>query len=233
MHCLVIDDEYLPRGGTTVTLERIDPGIKVTEASCLDEAYQALERTPEIELVVLDLNLGASKGIETLKSLNKWCGDRNLSPRIVVLSGAGDDNPALVLDVLDTHGTGFILKNTSKPIFENALRLTLAGGIFIPKEILREIKLPLPAPSILPPDQQTTDLRALTPREREISKLLIKGWSYKKIANALVGIDGARMAEATVRRHVGNIAAKFNVGNGVRPRSGVMARLASLGVENL
>jgi len=232
MHCLVVDDEYLPRGGTTVTLERIQPGIKVTEASCLDEAFQAFDQSPDIELVVLDLNLGTSRGIDTLKSMTHWCDERNLCPRIVVLSGAGDNNPALVLDVLETHGTGFILKNTPKKIFEHALRLTLDGGIFIPREILRQIKMP-PPPNQPAPGPLAADLSALTPRERDIAKLLIKGWSYKRIANQLVGLDGKQLAEATVRRHVGNIASKFNVGNGVRPRSGVMARLAIFGTEFL
>ena len=56
-----------------------------------------------------------------------------------MLSGASDDNPHLVTDVLVNHGTGFILKGTKVKVFEHALAMTVDGGVFIPEEILRAI----------------------------------------------------------------------------------------------
>ena len=63
----------------------------------------------------------------------------HIEPRTVVLSGASDDNPNLVTDVLANHGTGFILKGTKAKVFEHALAMTVDGGVFIPEEILRAI----------------------------------------------------------------------------------------------
>jgi two-component system, NarL family, response regulator FusR len=222
MHCLVVDDDYLPRGGTIKTLQSLRPDAVVSEAESLAQAFDVLSRSPKVELVVLDLNLAESNGVQTLKTLREWCDKKELSPRIVVLSGAGEDNPALVIEILDNYGTGFIpKKGTPEQIFRSALALTLAGGIFIPVEILRQLRLtPETAPAV-----------KFTPREREVAALLVRGWTYKRIANELSKRQHSTISEHTVRSHVGNMAWKLGIDDSLPAKAGVMAQLATLKIE--
>ena len=144
MRFLVVDDDWLARGGVVKAIESIQPDAAVIEAASLHDAYVSLQENPATDLVILDLNLAESRGIDTLVEFRSWCEAHQIEPRTVVLSGASDGNPNLVADVLANHGTGFILKGTKAKVFEHALALTVDGGVFVPEEILRVIT---PAPA--------------------------------------------------------------------------------------
>ena len=151
----------------------------------------------------------------------------HIEPRTVVLSGASDDNPSLVADVLANHGTGFILKGTKAKVFEHALAMTVEGGVFVPEEILRAIA-PKPAQQRGDTTGESAPLN-LTRRETEIAALLIQGMTYKKIAQSLEKRHGHPITESTVRTHVGNIAWKLGVTTNAK--AGVMAEIAKRGLK--
>jgi len=111
------------------------------------------------------------------------------------------------------------LKATSKAIFKHAIALTLAGGVYIPEAILKQMGGPS-----RPQDRQSQTEIALTPREVEVATLLVQGFTYKKIARELERHDGKPVSDHTVRVHVGNIAWKLGVTENAK--SGVMAELA-------
>lgn len=228
MRFLVVEDDWLTRGGVVKAIESIQPDAAVAEASSLDDAYVFLQENPSTDLVILDLNLRESRGIDTLVEFRDWCESRHIEPRTVVLSGAGDDNPHLVADVLANHATGFILKGTKAKVFEHALAMTVEGGVFVPEEILRII-----APT--PPERRTADSIAeptqpnFTPKEIEVAALLIQGMTYKTIARELEKRHKQRISENTVRTHVGNIAWKLGVTTNAK--AGVMAEIAKRGLK--
>jgi two-component system, NarL family, nitrate/nitrite response regulator NarL len=228
MRFLVVDDDWLTRGGVVKAIESIEPDAAVAEASSLHDAYTALQENPATDLVILDLNLKESRGIDTLVEFRHWCESQHIEPRTVVLSGASDDNPNLVADVLANHGTGFILKGTGAKVFEHALAMTVEGGVFVPEEILRAI-------ARRPGMQRASgsgDGRAtpnFTPKETEIAALLIQGMTYKKIAQVLEKRHAQRISENTVRTHVGNMAWKLGVTTNAK--AGVMAEIAKRGLK--
>jgi DNA-binding NarL/FixJ family response regulator len=228
MRFLVVDDDWLTRGGVVKAIESIQPNAAVAEASSLHDAYLALQENPGTDLVILDLNLRESRGIDTLVEFRGWCESHQIEPRTVVLSGASDGDPNLVTDVLANHGTGFILKGTKAKVFEHALAMTVDGGVFIPEEILRALAPKRPAHRVT--DSQTTPSQPnFTPRETEIAALLIQGMTYKKIAQTLEKRHGQRIAENTVRTHVGNMAWKLGVT--MNAKAGVMAEIAKRGLR--
>jgi DNA-binding NarL/FixJ family response regulator len=225
---LVVDDDWLTRGGVVKAIESIEPEAAVAEASSLDDAYLSLQANPGTDLVILDLNLGESQGVDTLVEFRAWCENQHIEPRTVVLSGAGDGDANLVADVLANHATGFILKGTKAKLFEHALAMTVEGGVFVPEEILRVI-----APR--PPEHRTPGSTAepaqpnFTPKETEVAALLIQGMTYKKIAQELEKRHKQRISENTVRTHVGNMAWKLGVTTNAK--AGVMAEIAKRGLK--
>jgi DNA-binding NarL/FixJ family response regulator len=228
MKFLVVDDDWLTRGGVVKAIESIQPDAAVAEASSLHDAYLSLQDNPGTDLVILDLNLRESRGIDTLVAFRRWCESQQIEPRTVVLSGAGDDNPNLVTDVLTNHGTGFILKGTTAKVFEHALAMTVDGGVFIPEEILRAIA-PKPNEHRVCDPQAAPAQPHFTPRETEVAALLIQGMTYKKIAQTIERRHKQPISENTVRTHVGNMAWKLGVT--MNAKAGVMAEIAKRGLK--
>ena len=223
MQCLIVDDHPLTRDGTAFALRADNATIEVFEAESLAQARRILGEQPRIGLVLLDLDLGDSQGVETLEALKTCADERAVDARIVVLSGHSD--LGLVLDVINRCATGFILKATSKQIFQKAISLTLAGGIYIPAEVLGQLAL----------QERSADRGVgaprpllLTPRETEVAAFLIRGFTYKRIARELEKFDGQQISEHTVRSHLGRIAWKLGVTENAK--AGVMAEIARRGL---
>ena len=172
MRCLIVDDHPLTRDGTVTALREAAPLIETCEADSLAQAIAVLGEQPDVDLVLLDLELGDSHGVDTLRSLKAWCERRGVEPRFVVLSGHGE--PELVREVVENYATGFILKATSRKIFTQAIALTIAGGVFIPDVVLRHFDAGA-APR--PPAAATPRPVQLTPRETEVAALLVHGYT--------------------------------------------------------
>lgn len=223
MRCLIVDDHPLTRDGTATALREAEPDVEVAEAGSLAQALGMLADEPAFDLVLLDLELGDSRGVDTLKSLKAWCERREIDTRFVVLSGHGE--PELVREVVENYATGFILKATSRRIFTQAIALTIAGGVYIPDVVLRHldagIAARVPAGTAPRPVQ-------LTPRETEVAALLVHGYTYKRIAKEIGHRDGKPISDHTIRAHVGNIAWKLGVTENAK--SGVMAEIARRGL---
>jgi DNA-binding NarL/FixJ family response regulator len=218
MRCLVVDDHSLTRDGTAVALRMVDPGTQIFEARSLEEARRRLSEEAEVDLVLLDLDLEDSQGIATLTSLKTWADDHEVNARCVVLSGHCE--PDLVRQVVDQLGTGFILKATSTEIFKQAVLLTLAGGVYIPDVVLRD----LGASSVVNESARGSGRPALTAREQQVAYWLVRGFTYKRIAKELEKSDGKPISDQTVRVHVGNIAWKLGVTENAK--AGVMAEIS-------
>ena len=220
MKFLIVDDHPMMREGAALALCELHPGSEVLEADTLPQALTHLASLPPVDLLVLDLDLAESKGIETLTSLKAGCEKLGVETRIVVLSGRCE--PDLVLQVIDHVGTGFILKATPKAVFQSAIQLTLAGGVYIPPAVLRQMVDHPTVPD--EPPAATCEELPLSPREMDVVSLLVQGYTYKQIAKALERRDGKPLSDHTVRAHVGNIAWKLGVTENAK--SGVMAEIA-------
>ncbi|MDT3680166.1 MAG: response regulator transcription factor [Burkholderiaceae bacterium] len=222
MRCLVVDDHPLTRAGTALALRSVDATVEVLEAESLEQALHVLATTPAIDLVLLDLELGDSHGVDTLRVLKEHVEGVDPCPRIVVLSGHCELE--LVREVINLYATGFIQKATSNVIFQHAISITLAGGVYIPEMVLRQMNAPAAARA---PNAETLNA-PLTPRENEIAALLVRGLTYKRIARELERRDGRAISDHTVRAHVGNIAWKLGVTENAK--AGVMAEIARRGL---
>ena len=203
MKILLSDDHGLIREAVRSVLQELVPDASVLEASDGRGTVERIEQNPDIDLVLLDLNLPDRDGLALLGELRT----RHPAMSVVVLS-AFQDQPT-IRQVLRLGALGFIPKNTDRDVMINALRLVLAGGIYIPREALDQ-----PAAGAASNGKAQADLRrrlppglALTGRQIEVLTLVMEGKSNKAISRQL------DVAEHTVKNHVTAIFRALNVTN--------------------
>ncbi len=158
----------------------------ISEASSVASACSAIEQHhQDINLVLLDHGLPDGKGIDLLEKTQ--CHHPHL--KMVILSGHED--PHLMEESLRLGAVGFIPKRTEISVLLSAIQLVLAGGIYIPIDLLPF----LPREGIRK-FEVTMEKGPLTQRQIEVLGLIRIGLSNKEIARQL------NISEATVKAHV-------------------------------
>ena len=130
MKALVVDDHALVRDALARVLTGLVPDATVLEAGEPETAFQMIERTPDLELVLLDLSLPGMHGMTVLQSL------RAKHPAIPVVVVSATPDRESVEEVLEAGAMGFIPKSSSNEVMKNALGLVLAGGVYVPPELI-------------------------------------------------------------------------------------------------
>jgi len=205
MHILVVDDHPLVREGLKHLLAGLDNETRVTEASGAESALQALASQADLDLVLLDLNLQGRDGLSLLADFG-----RN-APDLPVVMLSGEQDPALMRAALDAGAAGFIPKSSLSQVILPALQLVLAGGIYVPPEMLvsqRAAAAPNPAEP------------GLTQRQQQVLQRIAQGSSNKEIAAEL------QLSEPTVKGHVVAVFRALNV----RTRTQAIAAATRLGL---
>ena len=105
---LIADDHALVREGLRYALRDLTPEVRFQEASDAMQVRALIERSPDVDLLLLDLVMPGSNGFELLTEL---CQRRPELP-VVVLSGSED--PVHMRKALDLGAAGFIPKTSSK-----------------------------------------------------------------------------------------------------------------------
>src|SRR5882672_4327227 len=146
---LVVDDHALIREALRGVLKEVKGDAIVLEASTCSQAMQVIAEHPNLDLILLDLNLPDRDGFSVLTEL----GERYPAISVVVLSAQQDRGS--VVRALDLGALGFIPKSGQREVMLSALQLVFSGGIYIPPEILsrEEPALSKPAQTRLAPDK--------------------------------------------------------------------------------
>lgn len=191
MRILLIDDHPLFARGLTFFLAELEPDIECVVASTVDSA---LTQPGPFTLVLLDLKLPGVAGFNGLAQVGATFEDAS----IVVLSG--EDQHHVIRACIDAGAAGFVPKSSTPQVLLAALRLILAGGCYLPPQILES---PAPQPSPWPAREQRTDTQGhwhaqigLTQRQLDVLRQAIKGKSNKLIARDL------DVSEGTVKAHL-------------------------------
>ena len=177
MKVLVVDDHPLIREALRNVLAELDANCELLESADSAGALRIAAARPDIDLVLLDLNLPDADGFTTLEELRR----RRPATAVVMLSAQNDHQ--LVTRSIALGAAGYIPKSTSHEIMVSALRLVCSGGMYLPPEVLAGA-----GPRLAEPQ--------LTARERQVLALMLEGKSNKRISSRL------GMAEATVKNHV-------------------------------
>jgi DNA-binding NarL/FixJ family response regulator len=214
MKILVVDDHVLIREALRGVLRELKGDAKIVEAANSRFAMQRIEENPDLELVLLDLNLPDRNGFDVLADLRQ----RYPSVSVVVLSASDErDNVAKALDL---GALGFIPKSAPREVMLSAFNLIFAGGIYVPPEILARPQPPRPAPAV---STASAAKLGLTERQMDVLALMMQGKSNKAICRAL------DLAEPTVKNHVTAILKALNASN--RTEAVIAAGALGLGVS--
>jgi DNA-binding NarL/FixJ family response regulator len=220
LHILIADDHALVREGLVHTLGALAPEARFLEAENADEVRSQTAAGHVLDLVLLDLFMPGAGEFSLLSELCR--SDPDLP--VVVLSGSTD--PAHMRKALDLGASGFIPKSSTGDVMLSALRLVLAGGIYVPPDMLKppggqSAPVTPQAPGTArAPATAAAAAAGLTERQLDVLACLVDGKSNKQIARDLV------VSENTVKIHVAAILRALGVNN--RTQAAVAARKLGL-----
>jgi len=199
MKILLADDHDLFRAGLGMVLGELEADTQLLQAASLTDAIVCAQAEPDLDLALLDLNMPAMNGTAGLQQF------RTQFPQVPVVIVSGSDELADVQAVLNQGASGFIHKSTAPSVMLSALRLVLAGGIYVPPHAMRQDTAPAPTASA-PMATKGWESR-LTARQMEVLRLLALGKPNKVIAREL------DLSEGTVKIHLSAIFRVLDVNN--------------------
>ena len=173
-----------------------DTGFKIVGAfsDCTLVSTQMEALHPE--LVIMDIDMPGMSGIEGVRRIKTAFPDI----KVVMYTVFDDDNR--IFDCICNGADGYLLKNTSPLKLIQALEDLIAGGVpmspFVAQKVFQYFRT----------SKEGAETFNLTPRETEILELLVRGNSYKMIA------DKSSISIDTVKKHLQNIYHKLHVNCG-------------------
>ncbi|HGM5489854.1 TPA: two-component system response regulator NarL [Serratia fonticola] len=191
---LLIDDHPMLRNGVKQLIS-MDPQLQVIAEASNGEQGVELAEQHDPDLILLDLNMPGMNGLETLDRLRQT----SLSGRVVVFSVSNHEDD--VVNALKRGADGYLLKDMEPEELLKALHQAAAGQM-----VLSEALTPVLAASLRenrPAAER--DIQQLTPRERDILKLIAQGLPNKMIARKLT------ITESTVKVHVKHLLKKMKL----------------------
>lgn len=160
-----------------------------------DKADKEVEKY-HADLVVMDIDMPGIGGVEGVRRI------KNSKPEVKVVMHTMFDDDNRIFDSICAGADGYLLKNTSPLQLVTALQDVMHGGApmspFVAQKVFQHFR------------QTKIDSEQfnLTAREKEILELLVKGNSYKMIA------DKSEVTIDTVKKHLQNIYHKLHVNCG-------------------
>ncbi len=191
---VVADDQPIIRDGFAAVLDAQPDITVVGRVSNGQELVDLVERGPAPDIALVDIRMPVLDGIAATE---------RISARTTVLILTTFDLDYYVHDALVAGASGFLLKDVPADRLVEAVRLVAGGSLLLGPTITRRLVDELAARR----RNHTTDLDdyGLTPREKEIFSLLVRGKSNPEIAAELV------ISIETVKSHVAEVLRKLNL----------------------
>jgi two-component system response regulator NreC len=191
---VIADDHAIVRAGLRALIHA-DEGLDlIGEAAGGYEAIDLVEKhAPEV--LVLDISMPDLDGISVTRMLKQSHPDL----RILILTLHEDE--ALVKEAIKAGASGYILKRAAESELISAIQVIQRGDIYVDPAMLRTL---LGDPSSTPPEQ-SAPVETLTPRETEILKLIVEGYTNRQVGETL------NISIRTVEGHRANISDKLGL----------------------
>ena len=196
LRVVVVDDHAMFRTGVKAEIGR--SLAVVGEAEDVDRAVQVvLDKRPDV--VLLDVHLPGGGGVEVLRRVH----EREPEQRFLALSvsDAAED----VIGVIRGGARGYVTKSISGPELVDAVRRVAEGdAVFSPRLAGFVLDAFSGAIDVASVDE---DLDRLSQREREVLRLIARGYAYKEVARELF------ISIKTVETHVSSVLRKLQLSN--------------------
>jgi two-component system, NarL family, response regulator NreC len=197
IRCLVVDDHALLRQGLRRLLQDEEDVEVIGEAG---DAAAALEQVTELrpDIVLMDIGMPGFSPFDAARVIQS----DYPATRVVFLTMHEDED--YVMQGLQAGASGYVLKDTPAAKLTSVLREVYDGGKYVSPEVLGGL-----LSRVHDGKQEKLGSRKtnLTPREREVMKLLAEGHTVRKIAKML------SVSMKTVEAHKFNLMRKLDIHN--------------------
>ncbi|MEU9456200.1 response regulator transcription factor [Streptomyces sp. NPDC048277] len=211
MRVVIAEDNALLREGMVLLLTSAGHEVVAVAGSGPEVVPALLAHRPDV--AVLDVRMPPSFRDEGLRAALE-ARERIPGLPVLVLSQYVEESYAAELLGGGTSGIGYLLKDRVGRVdeFLDALERVAAGGTALDPEVVTELLT----------RRKDSPLDSLTPREREVLKLMAEGHDNSTIARALV------VTERAVHKHIGNVFLKLGLPPSDSGHRRVLAVLAYL-----
>jgi len=177
-------------------IKMLDMPEDITCLCAVSSAEEALEKIPAYrpDVVLMDINLPGISGIDCIRDLKKKL------PRLEVVMLTAYDIDDNIFRALKEGASGFLLKTSTPDDIYNAIRDVHSGGAPFSSHIARKVAHYFRAEKDIEDENEK-----LTPREKDVLRLLASGYIYKEVADQL------DITMETVRTYVKRICLKLHV----------------------
>jgi DNA-binding NarL/FixJ family response regulator len=192
---LIVDDHPLFVEALKLVIQNAFPDVRVSEATSIDSARKAIDELGPLDLVLLDLSMPGTRGLDGLIEL------RTRHPKLPIVVVSALEDSRIIHEVMTCGAAGFISKSTRGSELGRAIKEVMSGSVVLPKGYQ--------PPQDNAPPSGTSDLTArlatLTPQQVRVLQMLRQGLLNKQIAFDL------GVGETTVKAHVSEILRKLKV----------------------
>ena len=192
----LVEDHAVFRAG--VKAELGDAVDVIGEADEADAAIELIvERLPEV--VLLDVHLPGGGGLAVLRGVLPH------HPEVQFLALSVSDAPEDVIDVIRAGARGYVTKTISGPELLQAVYRVAAGDAVFSPRLAGFVLDAFAQGSAAPAAGLDPELDQLSPREREVLRLIARGYTYKEVARDL------SISAKTVESHVSSVLRKLQL----------------------
>ena len=207
---VIVDDHELARAGLRSILAD-EPDLEVVGEAANGREAQELCRRLQPDLVLTDVRMPDLDGLAVTRAIKQD------NPTTSVIIVTMHENLHYLFEALKTGAAGYVLKGATRREVLTAVQQVLRGESPLSPELVTQLLQRVPNGTSRaegPPPER------LTPREREVLELVVRGQTNREIAH------GLGMGLGTVKAHVEHIIAKL----GVSDRTQAAVRAVELGL---
>jgi DNA-binding NarL/FixJ family response regulator len=187
MQSIIADNHRLFLDGLCSILDNMSLFTAFHKAGSGDELTEFCKTSDDIGLIMADFYMPGWSGIDLIRHIRQWLPKEPL----IVVSASEDYKD--IQQAIKEGASGFIPKTSSIPVLVGAIKLVLAGGIYLPPEILLADQCEIANATKI--DKIKYEI-TLTTRQMEILCYLKAGKSNRQIASE-IGIS-----EGTLKTHL-------------------------------
>jgi two-component system, NarL family, response regulator NreC len=194
IRCLLVDDHTLFRQGVRRLLETESDFEIIGESP---DAGDAVEKARDLrpDIVLMDIGMPGLSSFEAARQIRK----NRPETKVLFLTMYEDED--YLVQCLEVGAAGYVLKDTPAPQLVTAVRDVYKGGKYLSSQVLGKLVEDFRAR--VRDAKMRPRISTLTPREREILKLLADGLSNADVAEKLY------ISQETVKSHVRHILTKL------------------------
>ncbi|MGA2191054.1 MAG: response regulator transcription factor [Steroidobacteraceae bacterium] len=212
---LIVDDHPLYRLALRGAVASACADSELFEADSVAALFDALDRHPRVDLLLLDLNLPDAYGFNALAHL------RGSHPQLPVIVVSASDDPRTMRQAMTFGAQGFVSKSADAVTIGRSVQAVLRGDVVTPAGLRPEEEPGVDAGAL----EVAQRMAQLTPQQFRVFGMLCSGRLNKQIA------DDLKITEATVKAHMTVILRKLGVAN--RTQAVLLAGRLALGSSEI